>query len=175
LVVGAQRHAGKVEDEGKGSVAPAPALPRYVLIARDGGPISGDTAALMGEFYRRPKRLTPVGAACLIQSLICDYYPYKYRKVARDDPAATIDVYRVAPDYPPTLPASVERDCKYVTTLARIYPTCCFCNGPMVYGEQGPWNYGYDARPVAKGQCCSACFKTKVYPLVMPPPPGAVV
>jgi hypothetical protein len=140
-----------------------PALPRNILIERGNGPVSGDTAELIRTFYRLPRRITPLLAARWIQQTICDYYPYEYRKVARDDPAAVIDVYRAAPDYQRE---NVERDCKYVTALARIRPTCCFCNGPMKYGEEGGWDYGYDAQPAtARGKrCCSGCHDTKVRP-----------
>jgi hypothetical protein len=146
--------------------------PRYILIARDNGdPVAGDTAMLMGDwrkyFHPLPRRLTPIWAARLIQSGICDFYPYEYRKVARDDPAAGIDVYLAAPDWSRDKPdASVERDCKYATALARVYPTCIFCGGPMRHGEESPWLYGYDAEPVGAraDRCCSACHAAKVVP-----------
>jgi hypothetical protein len=143
---------------------------RYLIVERGGDGIV-DTAS---EFFRTScawpgKRLTPYTAVLMLQSAGCDFYPYRYHKVRRGDPEAVFDVYRVAPDYVPTLPAAVERDCKRVATFARIYPTCCFCGGSMVYGEQSPWNYGYDARPAEDGQCCASCFKMRVYPLVVPP------
>jgi hypothetical protein len=137
---------------------------RFIFINRDGGRVFGDTADVYGA---TPKRLTPLEAVRMVQSLICDYYPFDYRKVARDDPAADLDVYRAAIDYPRRVePAAVERDCEYVTTLAPIFPTCCFCNEPMEKIEL--WQFGLDAEPVAKRgeRCCAACYVSKVDPVL---------
>jgi hypothetical protein len=98
----------------------------------------------------------------MFQSMICDFYPYKYREVARDDPAATIDVY-LAPPSCPEVVGDLERDCTHVATLARIHPTCCFCQGRM---KMEGWDYGHDAAPViAKGRCCTPCHDTIVLPV----------
>jgi hypothetical protein len=102
-------------------------MPRFILIERCNGRIFGDTDYPFDQREPSPKRLTPLKAASLIQSTICDYYPYDYRKTTRDDPAATFDVYRAPPDYPQIghhAPGdAVERDCKYVATLARCHST----------------------------------------------------
>ena len=104
----------------------------------------------------------------LIHSTICDEYPYRHRKVGREEPAATFDVYLAAPDNQidcsaPGASAIVERDCNYVGSLAQIIPTCCFCWKPIEYH---PWQYGHDAEPVAKKgkRCCDRCYVTRVLP-----------
>jgi hypothetical protein len=62
--------------------------------------------------------------------------------------------------------AAVVRACTYVTTLAAIHPTCCFCDEPMEKIEL--WQYGLAAEPVGKqgDRCCVACHDSKVRPVL---------
>ena len=93
--------------------------------------------------------------------------PARYREVAREDAAATFDVYLAAPDYEidwrAADAAAVARDCEYVARLARIYPRCCFCRKLTEYHL---WQYGQDAAPVKeKGRCCDRCYVRRVLPV----------
>ena len=138
--------------------------PRFIVIGRHDGAISGDTGTdWFREFRGTSRRLTPGAAVRLVESTICDHPGYRYREVAREDAAATFDVYRAAPDYPQdSEAAAIERDCEYVATLARIYPRCCFCRRLTEYH---PWQYGHDPRPVReKGRCCDRCYIRRILP-----------
>jgi hypothetical protein len=139
---------------------------RYLIVERDGNDIVDTASEHFRTYSAWPgKRLTPYTAVLMLQAGGCDFYPYRYRRVRSDDPAASIGVYRAAPDYVCVGDAAaVARDCKRVATFAIIYPTCCFCGGPMEYGEQGDWLYGYRAWPLADDQCCSTCHDAKVVP-----------
>jgi hypothetical protein len=140
-------------------------VPRFIVVERGYDRVFGDTVGWLDDFGRIvPRPLTPVGAVDLLQSMICDYYPYRYRKVGRADAAATFDVFRATPNFPRgATAATVERYCEHAATLARIYPTCCLCHGPMKFDGESPWMYGWDAAPVAKGRCCTACHAGPVY------------
>jgi hypothetical protein len=123
-----------------------PTYPCFVFLER-GGAYFGDTPYA--------ETLTPLEAVYEVFQG-CDFYPYQYREVEYADPAATLDVYV----------ATAPNANRHVATLARIYPTCCFCGGPMRLGEDSPWLYGYDAEPVAarEERCCSSCYASKVEP-----------
>ena len=138
--------------------------PRFIVIERRNGAVHGDTGApYLVEYSVKPRRLTPIRAVQLIESMICDHPGYGYRKVARDDPAAMFDVYRPAPDYPQdTEVAQIERDCTHAAALARIYPRCCFCRRLLEYH---PWQYGHDTAPVREnGRCCDRCYVRRIKP-----------
>jgi hypothetical protein len=126
---------------------PAKAPPTYpcFLFFERGGSFFGDAPY--------SETLTPLEAVHEVFQG-CDFYPYQYREVEYADPAGTLDAYV----------ATAPNAKTYVATLARIYPTCCFCNGPMRHGEDTPWLYGFHAWPVSDEQCCSGCFDTKVQP-----------
>ena len=148
-------------------------MPRYILIERasEGGGILGDTKYCQwsGKPVPNDPKLTPIKAACMLQDRgRTDQYPYRYRSVARGDPKAVFDVYRPAPDYGRAANAeAVGRDCTYVASVARIYPTCCICKvpmDPMEHGVEMLWLYGHDAQPVREGRCCTNCNNTRVIP-----------
>jgi hypothetical protein len=103
------------------------AITRFVYIERAVLSIFGTV-----DFGKYPD-LTPL-AAVDYAIMACDADPYDYREVEFNDPAATLDAYGQS---------AARRGWWYLTTLARIYPKCCFCGGPMEHGEDSPWLYGY--------------------------------
>lgn len=97
-------------------------MTRYILIDRHSGYIFTDTATLAGFDHVNG---TPTDAAIALDDELRNNR-FDYAETNRRDDRATYDVYIAAADFPVVQDGqssdaieSVERECRYVTALAR--------------------------------------------------------